>query len=74
MLDEVTLICRVMLPTDLLSLIYLTQFTPAPSPCSWANGLCFQGCATASLLLWDAVPDAARDGSASSLRDASFEI
>lgn len=28
MSDEVILICRVMLPTDLLSLIHLTQFTP----------------------------------------------
>lgn len=43
MSDGVTLICRVMLPSDLLSLIHLTQFTPISCSLQLSQWLTYSG-------------------------------
>lgn len=74
--DEVTLICRVMLPADLLSLIHLTQFTPISCSLQLSQWLTFSElCYSLSPhLLGGPMPDTAKGGPASSLQDASFKM
>lgn len=74
MSDEVTLICRVMLPTDLPSLIHLTQFTPISCSLQLSRWLTYSRLCYSLCLLGDPTPDTAKYDPASLLQDASFKI